>query len=131
MGSKGRIAGCGEGGRQARSGGDSDLRKDALQVIADGPMRQIEPCPDDLVGMPLSGELSDVQLLRGQVLPDLRGPTQACLARGSQFLPRAIAPGRGAKGVKNSACLAQRRPRIGGASLPAQPAAIGEQETAS
>src|SRR4029434_1894741 len=103
MGSKGRIAGRGESGRQARSGGHADLEKDALQVVADGPMRQIEPRPDDLIRVSLRSELRDVQLLRGQVLPDLRGPAHACRARRSQFLPRAIAPGRGAKGVKNIA----------------------------
>src|SRR4051794_35081813 len=81
--------------------------------------------------MPLGSELGDVQLLRGQILPNLRGPALACLARRSQFFSRAITPGRGAKCVKNIARLAQRGPRIGGATLPAQPGAVREQETPS
>src|SRR5262245_6480379 len=131
MGSRCRIAGYGADGGQARSGGDSDLGKDPLQMVADGPVRQIEPRPDDLVRMPLGSELGDVQLLRGQVLPNLRGPTKACLARCSQFFSRSITPGRGAECVENITSLAQRSTRIGGATLSAQPGAIGEQETPS
>src|SRR4029434_8281812 len=101
MGSKGRIAGCGEGGRQARSGGDSDLRKDSLQMVADGPVRQVKSRPDDLVRMPLGSELGDVQLLRGQVFPDLRGPAQAFLSRPPPFFPRALTTWRGGQGVEN------------------------------
>src|SRR5262245_31594381 len=81
--------------------------------------------------MPLGSELGDVQLLWGQVLPDLRGPARASFARSSQFFSRAITPGRRAKCVKHVTCLAERGPRISGATLSAQPDAIGEQETPS
>src|SRR5262249_39668040 len=125
------MAGCGEDGRKARPGGDSNLRKDPLQVVANGSVRQIEPGTDNLVRMPLGRELGNVQLLRGQVFPNLCGPGKACLACCSQFFPRAITPGRGAERVKNIACLAQRGSRISGTAPAAKPGAVAEQETPS
>src|SRR6201999_795845 len=98
-----RVVGRGENGSQPGSGGDPGLRKHPVQVIADGSVGQIESGTDDLVRKSLGGELCDVQLLRGQVLPDLLGAAKACFTGCPQLLARAIAPGRSAERVENVA----------------------------
>jgi len=100
-------------------------------MVANGSVRQIESGRNDFVRKPLSGELRDVQLLRGQVLPYLLDPVKARFTGCSQLLSRTIAPGRSAKRVENVAGLAQWSPRVGGPALSAQPHAITKQEAPS
>ena len=125
------MAGAGENRAQSGPRGDAGFRKDPVQVVADGSVRQIEPGADLLVRKTFGSELRDVKLLRGQRLPHLLGSPAAGFARSTQFLARAIAPGRSAERIEYVASLAQRSPRVGGPALAAQPPAISQEKTSS
>ncbi len=70
-------------------------------------MRQEQSLADLAIGQTLGGELGDLKLLGGELIAGI-GPAGAeCLARGAQFLPRAIAPAGGSQNVEELDRFAQ------------------------
>jgi hypothetical protein len=64
---------------QLGTGSDAELRKYSVEVRADGSMREVEHLPYLAVGASASRELSDLELLRSELVSSLRDPSAACL----------------------------------------------------
>src|SRR5260370_36649796 len=73
-------------------------------------------------GQPLGGELSDLELLRGKAIAEIRRTPPYPLPSGTQLLSSSAAPGCRAQRIEEGHALPQRRPRFGPAPLPSQPA---------
>src|SRR5918999_666700 len=104
------------GGRQLYPRGDAELRKDAIEVGPDGPMRDVETLADLAVGKALRSESSDLSLLLGELEPHFVLAV-LCLPRRSELLARPMGPRRGAQGVKGVAGDAERRAGLGDLAL--------------
>ena len=106
-----------EGRAELTAAGDPELGKDAVQVSADCPVRQIQPLCDVPVREPSGGELGDLKLLGGQLVA---GGEVAPAARfpGRPELPAGlVAPGGAAHGLEGVAGVPQRRTRVGDPAL--------------
>src|SRR5689334_6595021 len=93
-----RSEGRAKGGAQLRSRGDPQFGEDPVEVGADGPVREVQPLADLLVGQPLGGHLDDLELLRRELVPGLAVPAAAGLPGGPQLLARPLAPGNDPEG---------------------------------
>src|SRR3954447_26194921 len=102
-----RSGGGGQSDAQLGPRGDPQLWESAVQVRADGAMREVEPLPDLAVREALCRELGDLQLLCGQLVARLRDATPASLAGGAQLASRLLPPRHAAKGVEAVARGAQ------------------------
>src|SRR6202012_3037977 len=100
-----------------------------MQVVSNGSVRQVQPATDFLVRNPFGSELRDPQFLRGQHLPCTLRSSAAGFARRTQFLARAVAPGRSAERIEDIASLTQRSSRVGGPALATTPSAVSAQKT--
>ena len=67
-------------------------------------MREVQPLADFAVRQALRGELSDLQLLRGELIARLGNAAPAPFTRRAQFAPRVLAPPLAAKRVE---CVAR------------------------
>ena len=105
---------------------DPELRIHAVQVRADGAVREVELLADLAVREPLARHLRDLQLLRRQLVARVGRAAAAALARRPQLLPRALAPRDDAERVERVAGGAQRRPRLRDPAVAAQPRAERE-----
>src|SRR6266566_3575323 len=90
--------------------GDLKLRKYSIQVAANGSRRQEEAFCDLTVRQTAGGELSDLELLRGQTIAEIGRTTPNLLSGSAQLLSRSPAPGGGAQRIEESHALPQRRP---------------------
>src|SRR6266851_281701 len=114
---------------QLRSDSDVEFGEDAIQVSADSTGREEQAFADLAVRQPIGRELSDLELLGGEAIAGVRCSATDCLARRSQLLSGALAPGRRAERIEQFDALTQRRPRVGATPLPAQPAAERKQRS--
>jgi hypothetical protein len=89
--------------------GDAELREDAIQVRADRAVREVQACADLTVGQAFGGELRDLQLLRGELVPRGGIAPSARFARGPQLAARLVAPARTAERVEGIARRPKRR----------------------
>src|SRR5258706_16067632 len=96
-------------------------------MATDGSWRQEEAFRDLAVRQTFGGELSDLQLLRGQAITKIRRTPPNPLPRGAQILPSSPAPRAGAQRIEQSDGVPERRPCFVGAPAPAQPATEREQ----
>src|SRR4051794_35110937 len=92
-----------QGGAQLAARRDPELGEHAVQVRADRAMRQEEALADLPVGQALRRELSDLQLLGGQLVAGLGNAMPASLARRAQLAPRLLAPRRAPERVERVA----------------------------
>src|SRR5258707_4043378 len=88
----GRLAGEAYHDAQLRPGRDAQLGEDAVQVRADGAVRQVQPLPDLPVGQPLGRQLRDLQLVRCQLVTSVRVAAPAGLPCGAQLPAGTLAP---------------------------------------
>src|SRR6202011_4660624 len=90
-------------------------------------MRQEQSLADLAIGQTFGSELCDLELLGGELIAGIESARAERLARGAQFLPRAIAPASGAQDVEELDRFAQGCAGLDAAPLPAQPTAESEQ----
>src|SRR3954454_21135192 len=72
-------------GAQLRAGRDPELREHAVEVRADGAVRQVQPLADLAVRQAPRRQLRDLQLLRGELVARFGNPAATALARGTQL----------------------------------------------
>src|SRR5260370_3595782 len=75
----------------------------------------------------VGGELSDLELLRVQAMPEIGRALPNLLSGSAQLLSRSPAPRGGAQRIEESHAFPQWRPRFSAATSPAQPAAKRKQ----
>jgi hypothetical protein len=107
---------------QLRSSSDLELREHSIQVAPNRAGGEEEALADLTIGQSASGELGDLELLRGEVVAEIGRAPSDRLARGPQLPAGTPAPHGCAQGVEEGDALAKRRSRFGGAPVPSQPA---------
>src|SRR6266446_10044787 len=90
--------------------GDLQLRKYSIQVAANGSRRHEKAFCDLTVRQTVGGELSDLELLRGQTIAEIGRTAPNLLSGSAQLVSRSPAPGGGAESIEQSNALPQRRP---------------------
>ncbi len=95
-------------------------------MCADRSVRDEELKPDLAIAEAIGSHLSDLELLRGELVARLGDAAAARFPRCAQFLPRPPAPWRGAKSIKSLAGGSQRHTGIGHSPSPSKPGPICE-----
>src|SRR5207248_10182082 len=90
----------------------------------DGPRAEEEPRTNLRVRQPVTGQLGDLPLLRGQIVPGLDSALARVLPRREQLAPGALGEPIGSDAVEHAMGSTQLVARIHTPVLPAQPLAI-------
>ena len=98
---------------------------DAVEVGADGAVREVELLADLAVGEPLGRQLGDLQLLRRELIAGV-GPRRRLHSPEARSSGARARPRREAERIERVARGAQRRARLGDPPLAAQPGAERE-----
>src|SRR4051812_3942121 len=132
-----RPGGGRERGAHLAARADVELREDAVQVGCDRAVREVEALADLAVGQPVSGELGDLQLLRGEAVASIGVSSAAGFAGFRLRHARAVlaaddaaaataSPRRSARAAAASAASASpRMPAIVAATVSAPASHIG------
>src|SRR5260370_25669423 len=112
---------------QLRARGDLQLRKDSVEMTADGSGGQEEAFGDLTLRQTVGGELSDLELLRGQAIAEIGRAPPNLLSGSAQLLSRSPTPRGVAQRIEELHAFPQWRPRFGAPPSPSQPAAKRKQ----
>jgi hypothetical protein len=114
-----RLGQAKRGRIELAAGGDLELEKDPVEVVANGPVRDEQLLPDFSVGQPVGRKAGDLQFLRRELVPRLRCSAVARLAGGAQFLAGFFGQRGEGQGVESVSCRPQWGTRVGDSPLAA------------
>jgi len=86
-GSGGRSSNPEFGWMELGARGDSELREDTVEVVADRSVRDVELLTDLAIGQPSGGQLGDLKFLRRRLFSRFGSAPAARLPEGSQLAP--------------------------------------------